>query len=301
MTVLAVDIGGTKTALALVGSQGEIRAKEIQSTDADHPETTIRQILAFAQGHAIKAVGVCVPAVLEHATDRLLWLPNLQGWNGYPLRETLTAGLGCPVALEYDGHAAVLGEWWAGAARGCQSVASIIIGTGIGGGFVVDGRLWRGRDRLAGAVGWIPLAGPDGIDHWENLASGPAVARRLTQLRAAGGVTRLTGEITARDVFDAARQGDALARQVVDEAALYIGYGTAAVISLVNPQMVVLGGSVGQQADLLLDTVQQTVARWAQPVSARDVPIVCSTLGEDANLLGMTYVAHTLQHSFDES
>jgi glucokinase len=295
MTVLAVDIGGTKTALALVSSRGDIQAKEIRATDAADPEPTIRQIMAFAQGHAIKAVGVCVPAVLEHDTDRLLWLPNLQGWNGYPLRETLSAGLGCPVALEYDGHAAVLGEWWAGAARGWHSVASIIIGTGIGGGFVVDGRLWRGRDRLAGAVGWIPLTGPDGLDHWENLASGPAIARRLTHLRTAGHATRLTGEVTARAVFDAARDGDPLARTVVDEAARYIGYGTAAVISLANPQGVVLGGSVGQQGDLLLDTVQQTVSRWAQPVSARGVPIVCSTLGEDANLLGMTYVATTLQ------
>jgi glucokinase len=132
-------------------------------------------------------------------------------------------------------------------------VACIVIGTGIGGGFIVEGRLWRGRNRLAGAVGWIPLPGADGLDHWENLASGPAIARRAKLLIRNGQASDLNAEtLSAKDVFDAAREGDALAGQMVRETAILIGQGVASVISMANPEMVVLGGSIGQQGDLLL-------------------------------------------------
>lgn len=300
MVLLAADIGGTKVALALVTPEGDIEVKRVYPTDPTNPQKTLDSILDFVRGQTIQGVGACLPAVLEHGTDHLVWLPNLAGWNGYPLREKLQAALGCDVVLEYDGHAAVLGEWWMGAARGYQHVASVIIGTGIGGGFVVDGKLWRGRDRLAGAVGWFPMMGPNGLDHWENLASGPAVVRRFRQLVASGQNSNLMIEdITTRAIFTAARQGDKVALDVLNEVAAYIGYGVASIISLVNPQIVVLGGSVGQQGDLLLKIVQDTVQQWAQPISARDIPIVCSTLGEDANLLGMTYVAHARLSQLD--
>ncbi len=294
MALLAVDIGGTKVAQALVTRSGEIGARQERPTDHAGPQAVLEQIAAFAAGRALEAVAVSVPAVLEPGTDRVLWAPNLPGWRSVPLRELLRERLGCPVFVEYDGHAAVLGEWWAGAAKGCASVVSVIIGTGIGGGVIVENRLWRGRDRLAGAVGWFPAAGPDGLDHWENLAAGPGIARRAQRLIAQGGVTALDANtVTAREVFAAARADDALARQVVDETAALIGLGVASLISFVNPHIVVLGGSVGQQGDLLLPGVRAAVSRWAQPISGRDVPIVSSTLGADANLLGAAYTAFT--------
>jgi glucokinase len=292
MTLLAVDIGGTKVALALITRQGEIVARDHFPTDPSGPETIINHIARFAARSAAEAVGVCVPAVLAHESDRLLWAPNLPGWQDTPLRELLQNRLELPVFLEYDGHAAVLGEWWAGAAKGYQNVVSVIIGTGVGGGVISGGQLWRGRDRLAGAVGWFPLPGPEGVDHWENLTAGPAIVRRARQLIAAGGASSLTTEsLTARQIFDAARAGDSLARQVVDEIAVLTGQGVASVISLVNPDIVVLGGSIGQQGDLLLPTVQATARRWAQPFSARDVVITSSTLGAEAGLLGVAYAA----------
>ncbi len=292
MTWLAVDIGGTKVALALVTDDGQIVAKYQQPSDPTGAASLVEDIAALAAGHSFEAVGVCVPAVLENDTDRILWTPNLAGWQDVPLRDILHERLGCPVFIEYDGHAAVLGEWWQGAGKGYRSVASVIIGTGIGGGFVMDGRLWRGRDRLAGAVGWFPVYGPDGLDHWENLASGPAIARRAQRLIQSGQPSRLPpAGLTARDVFDAARQGDALAAQVVAETAALIGQGVASIISLANPEVVVLGGSVGQQGDLLLPAVQSAARRWAQPISGRDLPIVSSILGEEAGLLGAAYAA----------
>jgi glucokinase len=295
--VLAVDVGGTKIAAAVVTRQGRILDKRRLPTDLSGPQAVVEQIMALAGhingGHSIGGAGVSVPAVLEPETDRVLWAPNLPGWQEVPLREMLHARLEVPVFVEYDGQAAVLGEWWVGAARGCQNVACIVIGTGIGGGFIVEGRLWRGRNRLAGAVGWIPLPGADGLDHWENLASGPAIARRAKLLIRNGQASDLNAEtLSAKDVFDAAREGDALAGQMVRETAILIGQGVASVISMANPEMVVLGGSIGQQGDLLLDTVRENVRRWAQPVSGRDVSIVSSALGEEAGLLGAAYAVY---------
>ncbi len=296
MVMLAADVVGTKVAVALVTAGGEILAKIQQPTDLNGPAAVVDQIAAMAS-HVLDSqkplgIGICVPAVLEHQTDRVIWAPNLPGWEEAPVPTLLGERLGVPVFVEYDGHAAVLGEWWVGAGSGYHDVAGIIIGTGIGGGFVVGGQLWQGRDRLAGAVGWIPVRGPDGLDHWEQLASGTAIARRA-QAAVTAGARSVLGDaaVTAKDVFNAARQGDALAKQLVADAAELIGQGIATVISLANPQIVILGGSIGQQGDLILETVQTTARRWAQPFSARHLPIVCSTLGEEAGLLGAAYAA----------
>jgi glucokinase len=298
MNLLAVDVGGTKVAAAVVTPDGAILAKAQQPTSRAGPQAVVAQIAALRDdltAEPLQAVGVAVPAALTAPeSDRVLWAPNLAGWRDVPLREVLAKRLGIPAFLEYDGHASALGEWWAGAGRGTRSLASVIIGTGIGGGFVLDGRIWAGRDRLAGAVGWFPLTGPRGPDHWENLAAGPAIAQRATDLIAAGEPSTLASDgLTARDVFTVARQGDALARRVVDEAAEIIGQGVAAVISFANPDVVVLGGSIGCQGDLLLEPVRAAVARWAQPLSAAELPIVSSTLGEEASLLGAAYTALT--------
>lgn len=298
---LAVDIGGTKVALALVSSDGAIIAKHMQPTDIASPESLLTAIAAFSEKFPADVIGVCVPAVLESQTDRIVWAPNLPGWNGLDLRKLLQDRLNCEVFIEYDGHAAVLGEWWVGAAKGYHDVATIIIGTGIGGGFISENRLLRGRNRLAGAVGWFAIHGPEGLDHWENLASGPAIAQQALSLLQNGKQSTLKLEnLTAKDVFEAARDGDALALQVIEVAATFIGQGVANVISLSNPQIVVLGGSVGQQGDLLLATVRDTVRRWAQPISGQDLPIVSSFLGEEAGLLGAAYAAFSRLESIGE-
>lgn len=293
-SLLAVDIGGTKIACALVMQDGALIHKRQHPTDLSGPAAVVEQIAVYADAlpERPEAIGVSLPAVLAPDTDRVVWAPNLPGWRDIPFREMLEARLGLPAALEYDGHAAVLGEWWKGAAQGYRHVASVIVGTGIGGGIITDGRLWRGRNRLAGASGWFPLAGLQGVDHWENLAAGPAIARRARQLLEAGVASMLSpASVTAKAVFDAARQGDALAQQVVEEVAAFIGQGVAMIVSLVNPEIVVLSGSIGRQGDLLLDPVREATRRWAQPVSASDLIITSSTLGEEAGLLGAAYAA----------
>jgi glucokinase len=169
---------------------------------------------------------------------------------------------------------------------------------------ILEGRVSRGRNRRAGAAGGFALtsdaegADPRGqsIGHWESLAAGPGIARRAFELLPTYPSSRLHAipeeRLTARLVFEAARQDDALAAQVVDETARLIGLGAANVISLVNPEIVVLGGSVGRQPELL-PGIKSVVARWAQPVSASSVRIVVSELGADAGVYGAAYAALT--------
>jgi len=307
--VLAVDLGGTKVAVALLSPQGVILQRAQEPTNQEGPFPLISQIIRLLRGvlvesglsvQDIKGVGIGIPAVLAPETDFVIWGPNLNGWRNVDLRGTLGRELECPVYVEYDGHAAVLGEWWQGAGRGYHSVAMIIVGTGIGGGLILDGKLHRGHDRLAGAVGWFALTSDadasdprrQSIGHWESLAAGPGIAQRAARLLPDYPTSSLQvyseTDLTAKHVFKAARQQDPLAIRVVQETAQLIGLGVANVISLVNPEIVVLGGSIGCQPELLLP-VQTVATRWAQPASASSVKILLSQLGSDAGLLGAGY------------
>jgi glucokinase len=306
--LVALDIGGTKIAAALVTFTGQILARTRMATPQDGPQDAlpriaaqIRELLAEngRSSATVQALGIGIPAVLEPDTDRVIWAPNISGWRDVALRESLQSALNIPTFVEYDGHAAVLGEWWAGAGRGCDSLVDIIIGTGIGGGMILDGRLLRGRDRLAGAAGWTALTTDAGqpasrqIGHWEALAAGPGIAARAAAARPDQPASTLAAAdpLSAQAVFDAARGGDPLARRIVDETADLIGLGVANIVSAINPQRVILGGSVGAQGDLLLPRVRRVVSNWAQPISAAGVEIVSSTLATDAALLGAAYGA----------
>jgi glucokinase len=307
--VVAVDIGGTKVAAALVSRDSEISQRLTEPTVQTGPAEGIAQVSRLCQQvitqgeKPVGGVGIGIPAVLEPETDQVIWAPNLSGWRDVALRSSLEAQLGLPVAVEYDGHTAVLGEWWAGAGQGVNTLMSVIVGTGIGGGIVFDGKLLRGRDRLAGAAGWFALTTnpiPDqdrasALGHWESLAAGPGIKRRAQARLAAGADSQLrrlaADAIGPRDIFQAARQGDAFARSIVDETADIIGLGIANVVSLINPDRVVLGGSIGSQGDVLLPRVREVVRRWAQPISGGSVDIVASLLGVDAGILGAAYAA----------
>ena len=315
--LLSLDLGGTKVAAAVMTPQGKILFRVQEPTNQEGPALLMRQIAQMLRGlinqsgletQAILGIGIGIPAVLEPETDFVIWGPNLQGWRNVDLRGTLERELGLPVFVEYDGHTAVLGEWWLGAGRGYQSVAMIIVGTGIGGGLILDGRLYRGHDRLAGAAGWFALTSdaqasdPRGqsIGHWESLAAGPGIARRASGLLSSHPESSLqaipTNELTARNIFEAAQHGDTLGCLIVEETANIIGLGVANVVSLINPEIVVLGGSIGRQA-VLLPYIQKVVGRWAQPASASSVKISSSQLGSDAGLYGAAYAVRIRTHT----
>ncbi len=311
--ILAVDLGGTKVAVALITAAGELLLRSEEPTCQAGPQAGIDQIVRLLQdllqqaGQAaggargleeVRGIGVGIPAVLD-PDDRIIWAPNLAGWREVDLRLALEERLGLPAFVEYDGHTAVMGEWWQGAGRGYRSIAMVIVGTGIGGGLILDGKLFRGRDRLAGAAGWFAMTADADLEdsrsqalgHWESLAAGPGIASRARAGLPAHPDSSLNhfDGLTARHIFEQALAGDPYALRLIDQTASLLGLGIANIVSLVNPEIVVLGGSIGQQGGLLLERVRAVVQRWAQPISGRSVVITSSALGQNAGLYGAAY------------
>jgi glucokinase len=285
--VVAIDLGGTKLAAALVDSRGTIGAKLKLPVEKESPQKSIQQICEVAARIApsweqVRAIGVAVPGIYFAETGHA-WAPNLWGWDQVPLRDALASRFPVPVVIDSDRAAYVLGEQWLGAARGLSEVVFLAVGTGIGAGIITNGQLCRGAGGIAGAVGWFALDPRKKeiykqIGCFEAEAAGPAVARRA-------------GASTAEAVVEAARQNDAAACRVLEETAAWLAMGVANIVSILNPQMIVLGGGLMQAGDLLLEPLRREVLEWAQPLAARQVRIEMTQLGEDAGLLGAARLA----------
>lgn len=314
--VLAVDLGGTKLAMGVVSPQGKLLAEIQERTCQDGPEAGLEQIVRMARTLLespemaplhVEAVGVGIPAVLERESDFVIWGPNLNGWRDVALRPALESAFGLPVFVEYDGHTAVLAEYWLGAGQGFHSVVDVIIGTGIGGGMILEDHLVRGFNRLAGAAGWFVLAGDpnlrddraQSIGFWEAMAAGPGLALQAQadlHLHPGSRLALLPHPLTAVDIFTAAEQDDEFAIQLLDCLAGQLGLGIANIVSLVNPEVVILGGGMGSRCEGLLPAIREVVQRWAQPISARAVQLKISPLGGEAGLFGAAYAAWLRLH-----
>jgi glucokinase len=219
--------------------------------------------------------GAGAPGPLDTRSGIVLLTPNL-GWVDYPLAERLQEGLGMPVVIDNDANCAVLGEWWIGAARGSRNAIGFTIGTGIGGGIIVDGRLYHGASDCAGEIGHTTIesngrrcaCGNYGC--LEAYASGSAIARRAVEALEAGAESRMPGRaggdlsrITAQLVYEAAEEGDELAREVVHDTAQFLGVGIANLVNVFNPEVIVVCGGVRRAGDLLFAPLRREVARRA--------------------------------------
>ena len=291
MRTLGIDFGGTKTSLALVDQDGRILARaERASHDGGRPLPW--DALASWASDALRSaglawpeldgVGAIVPGIYDPQSGRA-WAPNLWGRDEVELRAALAPRLGAPLTIDSDRSGYVLGESWLGAARGARDVVFLAVGTGIGAGILADGRVLRGAHGVAGAVGWLATGRDLGPRHgelgcFEAEAAGPALARR-------------GGAASAEAVVAAARAGDPAARRAVSETVEVLAMGIASLISVLNPELVVLGGGVMQAQDLFLEPIRAAVPRWAQPTAARQCRIVATALGPDAGVLGAARLA----------
>jgi len=310
----AVDIGGTKIASALFTADGEISAMArtpIAGAGGDAAAGQARAAIealdeaARASGGRLAAVGLCVPGIAYSASGKV-WAPNIPGWDQYPLLEKvqgLAPSRTVPLVLESDRSAYVAGEAWKGAAAGASDAVFLAVGTGIGAGIIAGGRILHGHEDIAGAVGWFGLD-PDfkpeyaAMGSFEAEASGNSVARKARARLARGRssvLLELAGgdleSVTAETVAAAARREDPLALEVVSDVAAYLGMGLANIVSILNPEVVILGGGLFQAADLFLEPVRREFKRWAQPLAARSVRIELSRLGESAGLYGCGWLA----------
>jgi glucokinase len=304
--VLAVDLGGTKLAVALATCEGKLIGRKSVNVAVDSPLAPVKQIIATARDfvgakpvrEVLAGVGVAVPGLVRK--DGTVWAPNLPGWNRMALARRLKSALGVPVEVESDRNAAVLGESWRGAARRKSDAIVLMLGTGIGAGILSGGRLLRGAHELSGCAGWMVVTETQeddvrGVGQLEAFAAGPGIARAAKE-ELARGIESLLREIppdsiTAYEVAEAARRGDALSIEVFLEAGRLLGYGVANLVSLFDPEVVVIGGGLARASDLFLEALRKSMKERAQPIAGAKVRVVTSKLGGDANLLGVARLA----------
>ncbi len=307
MAVIGLDLGATKLAGALFDPDGRILERDgalLEGRDGDEVGRLIVESLAVlrrmaaARGLDVEVIGVSVPGIAHHEGGTV-WAPNIPGWDRYPLRDVLRGQTGdsCPVVVESDRAASILGEVSRGVARGCRHAIFLAVGTGIGAGILIDGAILRGAHDIAGAIGWMGLDRPyraeyDRCGDFESHASGAGIARVARELIEAepgyhGPLRGLSpGEVTAHEVFSASAAGDGLAARVVANAVECWGMAVANLVSLFDPEMIVLGGGVFGPAAGLLDRIVAEARRWAQPVSFAKVAVRVSALGPEACLYG---------------
>ena len=311
--IIGVDLGGTNV---VAGAMPEDGSREIamrsEPTRADQGaeavvdriarmiDTVIAETIAetSAKREDFAGVGIGSPGPLDRERGIVIVTPNL-GWRNFPLRDEISKRVGLPASLDNDANCATLGEWWCGAAKGARHVIGITIGTGIGGGLILDGRLFHGASDVAGEIGHATIdstgrrckCGNYGC--LEAYASGPAIAERAREALAGGEPSILPklvnddlNKITAQLVYDAAKKDDDVARQVVRETANFLGAGVANLLNIFNPDVVVIAGGVTQAGAPLFDPLRAEVRRRAFRPAVEACKILPGTLRGSAGVVG---------------
>jgi glucokinase len=311
--LLALDFGGTKISASLAargGSEwlGLRRRPSPAGADAASDYGTALELAGeLLAGRRPAAIGVSFGGPVWAEEGRVKLSHHVPGWEGVPLAEKLRGDLGAPVVIENDGIIAALGEHRYGAGRGARSVLYLTVSTGVGGGLVLDGRIFHGADGMAGHVGHLRLEpeGPPCVcgsrGCLEAIAAGPAIAaearRRIAGAPAAGAelLRRAGGDpgaITARDIAEAASAGDELGLALMTRSASALGIGIGSAANLVNPDKILVGGGVSKAGPVLWDTMGRVARETAMPEVSLD--LAPAGLGDDAPLWGAVALAQDL-------
>ena len=311
--IVGVDLGGTSINVGVVPFDGgTVLGMRSMPTEphrgakkvVDRMVKMIRDAMKDAkreggiEDDAFIGIGLGSPGPLDRATGTVLETPNL-GWRNFPLRDLIANSIGLDAVLDNDANAAALGEWWMGAARGVDTLVGVTLGTGIGGGIVIGGRLYHGASDVAGEIGHMTIdstgrrcnCGNYGC--LEAYASGPAIAARAIEGLEAGAASLLPAMVdgdlhatTAETVYEAIVAGDIYAKEVLRETAKFLGTGLANIINILNPEMVVISGGVTRAGEHLFEPLRAEVRRRAFSEAANACRIVGSELGDMAGVIG---------------
>lgn len=307
--VLGIDLGGTKILTAVIDAEGKMLSHDHIVTPAkEGHETVIKSILestdrALSQAGitvtSLSAIGIGAPGLSNPETGVLLTSPNLPGWRNVPLRDIIENELGRKAFLINDANAAALGELLFGSGRGAQNIIYITVSTGIGGGIIIDGKLYTGSIGTAGELGHMVIdsEGPPcncgNRGCWETLASGTALARIARQRIQEGAPTSIlklaagdSDKIDAEVVHQAARTGDKLANELIHQIAYYLGVGLANLVNIFNPEVIVIGGGLSNLGDLLLKPAFEEAERRAFKPAYQSVRFTSAELGRCSGVLG---------------
>jgi glucokinase len=308
--VIAADLGGTNLRAATIDRQGRVHERTKQHTPkAEKASEIVRAIVAAARecesqsvdrGAQIRAVSVVVPGTVQVENGVVMKAPNVPCLDGFRLAAALQSELQWPAILENDANAAAVGEMWKGAGRGRKTIIMVTLGTGVGGGIILDGKLWRGIDGSAGEIGHIGVEPFGGVactcgsrGCLEVYASATAIVRmtREARPRYPNSPLHTSEELTAAGVYESGLDGDELALEVFRRMGIYLGVGLASLINIFNPEMIVIGGGVADGWDLFIPHVKEQVTARAFPIPARRAEIVRAERGDDAGILGAAHIA----------
>lgn len=309
--IVGIDLGGTNIVAGCVAEDGSMihGVRSVPTGAEEGPDAVVRRIIRTAQeaiadlegavpGAEVIGAGCGSPGPLNTRTGLVLLTPNL-GWVDMPLRQRLSDGLRLRTALDNDANCAVLGEWWRGAARGTSIALGLTIGTGIGGGIIIGGKLFHGASDVAGEVGHMTIdangrrckCGNYGCV--EAYASGPNIAMRAIESLESGSASSLPSyvggdlrQITAQVVYQAAQAGDALALEVVRETAKFLGAAVGSLINIFNPEAVVIMGGVTLAGESLFEPLRREVSRRAFKPAVQVCRIVPGELTGVAGVYG---------------
>ncbi len=307
--VLAVDLGGTKIVTALVSTEGEILSREYIPTLAEEGAPAVIRRIVSSAGNLIRnagmapssvaSVAVAAAGAIDPGKGIVTDSPNLPGWHNIPLKDEIEKAMEIRAFIVNDATAAALGEHRFGAGRGVRDLIYLTVSTGIGGGIIIDGRLYSGASGSAGEMGHMtidangPRCACGNIGCLEVLASGKAVAREAQRLIARGTRTVIlqiaeghAQSVTAQTVAAAAARGDAVAVSIISQAANYLGIGMVNLVNIFNPQMIIVGGGMSKMGEMLLQPARRMVAERAFRHPASIVRIVMSELGDNAGVFG---------------
>ena len=296
---IGVDLGASTFKCGLVSPEWKIVARNEAPTRAlDGPAQAAERIAEnvralqahLPQGATVNALGICSPGPIDHFNGMIVDPPNLTGWRNVPFAKMVSEKLGMPVSLEHDAKASALGEYHFGAGRGAQAMCLIIVGTGIGGAYIFNGKLHRGEQDAAGEVGHFTVdmdgpictCGSNGCV--ESYAGGPAIMNAYMY------ATRKKVE-SAEEIVRAARDGDEIAQRVFERAGRALGAGIATIAMTMDISTFVLFGSVVKAGDLLLDPARRAVPRYSHKSISARVKIMPGELGNDAGILGAAWGA----------
>lgn len=312
--LIGVDVGGTNIRMGIVRPDGRILKKIQYPIDMSRGGLTVMEELAsrlqdFIQGEAgggqsESRIGIGVAGPIDMKRDVLVAPPNLPGLHEFRLREFFEERISLPIAIENDANAFTLGEGWKGAARGCLHYCGITLGTGVGGGIVVAGKILHGADGMGGEVGHMvlnpegPLCGCGGRGCLEVYSSGRGIRRMaLEAIEKGEGLEILErsgrdiDKVTSEEVFEAAQKGDETALKVFNEMGRYLGLGLVNLVNLFNPEKIVIGGKVSRAWDYFIRSATEGVHQRAMKGQREKVEIVRAECGDDAGILGAAYAA----------
>ncbi len=306
---IGVDIGGTNLRFGLVDAKGAVLARRrIPTRGHEGVEKVLGRIkkgIAWAveeagrTGHKAAGIGAGVPGIISRRDGVVRLSPNLPGWRDVPLKAAIGEAFSLPAVVENDANAYALGEAWRGAARGAASLVCMTLGTGVGGGIITGGGIWRGADGMAGEVGHITV-NPNGPPcHCgnrgclERYSSATAVVEWTTRALVRGRPSSLSelfkkspDALTAEAVKDAALSGDELANKVYRDAGKYLGIAIADLINLLNVEKIVIGGGMAGAWGLFIGPLMAEVGRRAFEIPATRCEVLPGVLGDDAGVLG---------------